>query len=167
MAYTNKTYVAFDADNDMHYYNLMKAWKQSENISFNFYDAHELNNLMQRSSEDTIKNKLKERLDNTKVFVLLVGEQTRFLYKFVRWEIEQALNRNLPIICVNLNGKRSIDTFKCPPLLKDKLVLHISFNSRILENALTDWEKLHYDFQKQEKTGDFYYNDDYYKKFNL
>jgi hypothetical protein len=36
MAYRNKTYVCFDADNDMRYYTMMKAWKQNENISFDF-----------------------------------------------------------------------------------------------------------------------------------
>jgi hypothetical protein len=51
-----------------------------------------------------------ERFRNTKVFVLLVDENTRYLYKFVRWEIEQALSREVPIIAVNLNGKRSRDT---------------------------------------------------------
>ena len=32
MAYKNKTYVCFDADNDIKYYNLMKAWKENETI---------------------------------------------------------------------------------------------------------------------------------------
>ena len=43
MAYRNKTYVAFDGDKDMRYYNLMKAWKQNDNTNFNFYNAHDLN----------------------------------------------------------------------------------------------------------------------------
>ena len=105
--YTNKTYVAFDADNDIRYYRLMQAWKKNNNTSFNFYDAHDLNNLMSYSSEETIKAKLSERLRSTKVFVLLVGDATKNLYKFVRWEIEQAIKRNIPIIVVNLNGKKS------------------------------------------------------------
>jgi hypothetical protein len=112
--YTNKTYVAFDADNDIRYYRLMQAWKKNDSTSFNFYDAHDLNNLMPYSSEDTIKAKLAERLRNTKVFVLLVGNRTKNLYKFVRWEIEQALKRNIPIIVVNLNSKRSEDSNLCP-----------------------------------------------------
>ena len=29
MAYRNKVYVSMDADNDLRYYYLMKAWKQS------------------------------------------------------------------------------------------------------------------------------------------
>jgi hypothetical protein len=28
MAYRNKVYVSMDADNDLHYYRLMRAWKQ-------------------------------------------------------------------------------------------------------------------------------------------
>ena len=43
MAYRNKTYVAFDGDNDMRYYQLMKAWNQNDSTSFNFHDAHDIN----------------------------------------------------------------------------------------------------------------------------
>ena len=39
MAYRNKTYVCFDGDTDMRYYNLMKAWKQNDNTDFNFYQV--------------------------------------------------------------------------------------------------------------------------------
>ncbi len=42
MAYKNKVYVSMDADNDLHYYYLMKAWKQNDNTEFNFYDAHDI-----------------------------------------------------------------------------------------------------------------------------
>ena len=44
MAYRNKVYVSMDADNDLRYYYLMKAWKQNDYSSFNFYDAHDINN---------------------------------------------------------------------------------------------------------------------------
>lgn len=40
--YRNKTYVAFDADSDIRYYRLMKAWKQSENSEFNFLNSDDL-----------------------------------------------------------------------------------------------------------------------------
>jgi len=55
MAYRNKTYVAFDADSDIKHYNTMKMWKANDNIDFDFHNAHELNNLRQNSTEDTIK----------------------------------------------------------------------------------------------------------------
>ena len=58
MAYRNKTYVAFDGDEDIHYYRLMQAWKQSDNTDFCFYDAHDLNNARDTSQEESIKNNL-------------------------------------------------------------------------------------------------------------
>ena len=119
MAYKNKTYVCFDADNDIKYYNLMKAWKENDSVAFNFHNAHEINNLREWSSEETIKRRLRERLANTKVLVVLIGESTRNLYKYVRWEIEYAVNNDIPIIGVNLNGKRKRDDL-CPPIMRDE-----------------------------------------------
>ena len=60
---------------------------------------------------------------NSKVFVLLVGEKTRFLYRFVRWEIELAIKKDLPIIVVNLNNKRTIDRSLCPAIARDTLAI--------------------------------------------
>lgn len=167
MAYTNKTYVAFDADNDIRYYRLMQAWKQNDNTVFNFYDAHDLNNLMSWASEETIKAKLRERLQSTKVFVLLVGEKTKFLRKFVLWEIEQAIKRSLPIIVVNLNGKRFKDEDLCPAALDDELAVHISFNQKIIAKALEEWEVLNKRYRGEGKSGAYRYNEESYKNLGL
>ena len=85
MTYRNKTYVCFDADNDIHYYRLMLAWKQNDNTDFQFYNAHDLNRLLPTSNEETIKRKLRQRLLNTKVFIVLIG-------------------RKHPILCINSYG---------------------------------------------------------------
>lgn len=167
MAYTNKTYVAFDADNDIRYYRLMQAWKNNSGNTFNFYDAHDLNNLMQWSTEETIKGKLRERLANTKAFILLVGENTKYLYKFVRWEIDQAIKRDVPIIVVNLNGKRSKDSNLCPPILNGELSLHISFNQKIIEKAVADWPNLHQSYKRENASSDYYYKDSIYSSLGL
>lgn len=167
MAYRNKTYVAFDADSDIHYYRLMQAWKQSDNTTFNFHNAHELNKLMPWSSEETIKDKLRERFQDTKMFILLIGEKTKFLYKFVKWEIEQALKRNLPIIAVNLNGKRSIDYDQCPLILKEELAIHVSFNPKIIQYSLENWEESYKNYLTQQKNGPFYYKETLYSDLGL
>lgn len=166
MPYRNKTYVAFDADSDIRYYRLMKAWKQSDNSEFNFFDAHDLTNIWQYSSEETIKRNLRERLMNTKIFVLLVGEKTKYLYKYVKWEIEQALSLDLPIIVVNLNGNRGLDDVNCPSILKDKLALHISFNAKIIQKSLENWRP----FMKiihLKKSRPFQYDETIYKHLGL
>lgn len=167
MPYRNKTYVAFDADSDIRYYRLMTAWKQSDHTDFNFYNAHDLTNIWQHSSEDTIKRSLRERLINTKIFVLLVGEKTKYLYRFVKWEIEQAQKMDLPIIVVNLNGKRGIDNDNCPLILKNYLALHVSFNAKIIQKSLEDWEPLYRNYKKENKTSAFHYNENVYKSLGL
>lgn len=117
MPYRNKTYVCFDGDNDYHYYSLMKAWKQNDGLPFNFFDAHDLNAARDTSLTESIRRQLRERLNNSKILVVLIGENTRYLYRFVRWEMEQALDLGLPIIGVNLNGLRQQDSIslRFPP----------------------------------------------------
>ena len=166
MAYRNKVYVSMDADNDLHYYYLMKAWKQNDNTSFDFNDAHDINTILDKS-EESIKRGLQERFRNTKVFVLLVGEHTRYLYKYVRWEIEEAIKRELPCIVVNLNGKRSLDSERCPALIRNNLAIHISFNSKIMQFALENWPESFENLKRDGEKGSYYYNDDIYKELGL
>jgi len=166
MAYHDKVYVSMDADNDLHYYNLMKAWKQNDNTNFDFRDAHDLNTILDKS-EASIKAGLQERFRHTKVFVLLVGEHTRYLYKYVRWEIEQAIKRKLPCIVVNLNGKRSMDSELCPPIIQNELAIHVSFNARILQYALEHWPDSDAQKRKDEESGAYYYKDSVYKELGL
>ena len=108
-----------------------------------------------------------ERLDNTKLFIVLVGEQTKFLYKFVRWEIEQALSQNLPIIVININGKREIDKDRCPPILIDKLALHISFNQKIIEKAIAEWISLDKELREKNDLTPRWYKADLYTQLGL
>ncbi len=167
MPYRNKTFVSFDGDSDMHYYRLMQAWKQHDGIDFNFYNAHDLNVARDTSQEASIKAQLAERMRNTKVFVLLIGENTRYLYKFVRWEIEQAIQRDLPIIAVNLNGQRSMDKERCPSLLREALAIHISFNVRIVQHSLDNWPSSHQRHRQQRESGPYYYKAEVYRELGL
>jgi sugar-specific transcriptional regulator TrmB len=167
MAYRNKTYVAFDADNDMRYYNTMKMWKQNDNIDFNFYNAHDIKSNPNKEGEDAIKRDLMERFRNSKMFVLLVGENTKYLYKYVRWEIEQAIARDLPIIIVNINNKRQIDEDLCPKIAKDTLAIHISFQAKILQYALENWESACIQCKNKEGNKSYFYKDSVYKELGL
>ena len=164
MAYRNKVYVAFDGDKDMRYYLLMKAWKQHERIEFNFYDAHDLMQARDSSAEASIKQSLRFRLNESKVFVLLIGESTKYLYKFVRWEIEQAISLGLPIICVNLNQSKMVDSLRCPAILANVISIHIPFRADILQFALENWPARHRQISSSslEKKEPRYYTDSVY-----
>lgn len=167
MSYRNKVYLAFDGDSDIHYYYLVKAWKQNDAIPFDFYDAHDLNYARDTSQEESIKRQLLIRLNNSKRFVLLVGEHTQYLYKFVKWEIEQAIRLDLPIIVVNLNGQRSMDNNRCPASLKNVSAIHVSFNASILQFALENWIWNSKDVPNGTFVGPYFYDDPIYEGFGL
>lgn len=145
----------------------MQAWHQSDNTPFSFYNAHDLNRTRDSSLETSIKRQLTERLTYTNAFVVLIGEKTRYLYKFVRWEMEQALSLGLPIIGVNLNGLRSQDSNRCPPIIKNALAIYTSFNARILQHALETWPHEHAVQRSCQATGPFFYDPDVYKRLGL
>lgn len=146
MAYKNKTYVALDYDNDSEAYILMKAWKGNDNVDFDFYDAHDLTTIREDSNEETKKASLRERMKNSKVLVLLIGDNTHFCSTWVKWEIELAQKHGLPIIAVNLDNDREYNSELCPATLRDKLALHISFNPTIMAYALDNWPSIHESF---------------------
>ncbi|ELP5713396.1 MULTISPECIES: TIR domain-containing protein [Enterobacter] len=166
MAYRNKTYICFDGDNDMAYYRLMTAWKSNDNFSFNFHNAHDMNSARDESLEESIKKQLRERFANSKTLIVLIGENTKNLTKFVRWEMDVALKLGIPIIAVNLNGSRQKDEL-CPRIIKNELVVFVSFNMKIIEYAMNNWPEYHNTFTKENKKASFYYTNKTYEALNI
>lgn len=139
MSYRNKTYVIFDGDTDRWAYVYMKGWKSNENVDFEFYDAHDVGGIRSDSEEETVKRHLRERFSLSSQVAVLIGEHTKNLYKYVRWEIEVAQALDLPIIGVNLNGQRQYHEYRCPPILRDTFTVHVSYNKNIIQHALDNW----------------------------
>lgn len=163
MAYKKQIYIAFDADNDIHYYYLMKAWKQNDNTVFDFKNAHEVNTINIFDSEQTIKRKLRERMESSKVFILLIGKHTKNLYKYVRWEIELAKEKGLPIICINLNQSREVDGERIPKIIRETLSLHICFGVKVLQYALDVWGNTHSRLSKEGESVPYIFPSETYK----
>ena len=166
MAYRNKTYVCFDGDTDMHYYRLMTAWAKHENFEFNFYNAHDLNTARDDSQEASIKRQLKERFANSKDFIVLIGEKTKNLRKFIPWEIEVAIGLNLPIVAVNLNDSRVQDD-RCPSTLKNELAVYVPFKEKIMTHAMNHWPADHEKYRKEGKKAPYRFNESIYQKLGL
>jgi hypothetical protein len=164
MAYRNKTYVIFDGDKDMWAYAYMLGWVKNERMEFNFFDAHDLKEISDRAGEIAIKRILKERLNNTKQAIVLVGDSTRYLYKFVRWEIETCLDMRIPMVVVNLNNNRRMDHERCPPIIKGTASVHVAFRARIIQQALDGFCE---NFAKYADQKDLSYNDDVYKRLGI
>lgn len=166
MSYRNKTYVIFDGDNDRWAYAYMRGWKENENIDFDFNDAHEIVDIRDDSEEETVKRTLRERFRNSKQVIVLIGEHTKNLYKYVLWEIEVAQELDLPIIAVNLNDSRQYDSERCPSLMKDQYIVHISFQMKIIQYALDNFPD-EYDNRGLNWVGNRQYNDSIYQSLGL
>src|SRR5262249_19007772 len=134
------TYVAFDGDKDMWAYGFMKGWSRNHRIDFELLDAHDLDNITSRARDEYyVKGKLRERMNQSRTFVLLVGEATKYLHKYVGWEIDLAIEMGLPIIVVNLNNKTSMDVDFCPAKVRDLCAVHIPFKLAAIRHALGNW----------------------------
>jgi hypothetical protein len=140
MGYQDPTYVIFDGDEDKWAYGFMKGWKKNKNVDFDFRDAHDLDTMTGRAqSEDYLKGKLRERMKQAAAVLELVGKKTKNLYRFVRWELDLALELRWPIIVVNLNNKREIDRDLCPPIIREHCIVHVPFKLEAIKHALDNW----------------------------
>jgi hypothetical protein len=160
------TYVIFDGDNDIWAYGYMKGWKALRNIDFDFRDAHDVHGLTRRATDEAyVKRQLAPVLRNAGQVIVLAGDSTRHLYKFVRWEIDLAIAHDRPIIVANLNKLRTHDPNRCPPLLDDVYAVHVSFERAIIRCALDHFPK-EYRNRGVEK-GPRYYTENVYRGLGL
>lgn len=166
MWYRNKTYVCLDFDADKSYYRLMQARKEHDKIDFDFHNAHDLNNIWSESQEDSIKRKLRERLQNTKNMIVLIWEKTKYKHKFVTREMEMALKLDIPIIWVNIKdgskSKRSIDNNLVPSIIKNELVIYVPFGQKIIKYALDNRPNSYTLHKKKWETWAHHYKDQVY-----
>ncbi|MBS1633218.1 MAG: TIR domain-containing protein, partial [Bacteroidetes bacterium] len=93
-----------------------------------------------------------------KIMLVLVGEKTKNLHKFVRWEQEVALSMNIPIVAVNLNGSKGRDNDLCPPIIRDQLVLHIPYKMATCRWAIDFWPEEYKTYKQNGKTGPYHLN---------
>ncbi|MDB5678385.1 TIR domain-containing protein [Sphingomonas bacterium] len=182
MAYRNGTYVAFHAEgssdptaSDIKYYRMMLAWHANDGSSFSFYNSHDKVAAVRDSSVDeTIKRSLRERLDNSKNMVLIVGQRTRFDTDFVPYEINYAAGTcGIPIIAAypgqGIIRNPSALSSLWPKALADRIangtasVIHVPFHQKTIENAIGQFS--HNQLPSGGGTG--IYSDSAYRSFGF
>lgn len=88
---------------------------------------------------------------------MLIGQDTRYKYKFVKWEAEVAIEQGYRIIGVNLDKWWKLNPATCPPIISSVGALFVSYYPQIVQYALND-------FQTSESHPWFYYNESVYKQ---
>jgi hypothetical protein len=169
LSYRNKTYVAF-ASEDIRSYRLMEAWRDNKNIDFNFYDAHDLYVARDGSLPETIRGRLRERMNNAKQLVILgssfAKKKGRNPSTFFGYEVATMLRLNLPVVVTNLDSDRRVDRNFIPdPLLdNDYYTVSVSFQPAIIKYALDHYAPT---YARSASTGPHYYEPSVYSSIGL
>ena len=142
MVYRTKTYIAGDWDGDKDAVEQLYKWKNSDYWSLDFHDAHDLTQARDSSLNCSIKRSLATRLDASKTFVLIVGNNTKTVRSgscqycasknsytgacargyyvdnrsYIEYECDKAVNDGLKIVVLYNAG--SVDKSKCPDSIK-------------------------------------------------
>ncbi len=169
MSYRNKTYVAFASEN-IHCYRLMQAWRESEHIEFNFYDAHDLFISRDTSQRETIRRNLRERMKSAKQIVLIGTDECRTKgndrNSFLGYEIDLILEFNLPVVIANVGGSRQVENKFIPQPLIDAnhYTVSVSFQPAIIKYALDNYTR---EFADKVKSGRHTYSAAQYQSIGL
>ncbi|MBN5177420.1 TIR domain-containing protein [Stenotrophomonas maltophilia] len=149
-----RTFVGFSST-DIRYYRLMQAWKANEHIDFNFTDC-QLETEINSENEAYIKSKCRERINMAGTFAVLIGQDTRSKHKYVRWEMEVALEKKCRIIGINLDGSRRVVDATCPPIIRNIGAIFVPFSPKIVAHALQNWV--------MQPNDDWHYKDEIYRQ---
>jgi hypothetical protein len=165
MAYRTRTYIAADWDGDHDAVEQLHKWNDSNYWSLSFPDAHELEQSRDTSKACSIKKSLKDRMDHSNRFVLIVGDHTKALTKgkcwlcpsydsrahychrghsvdnrsFIEFECEEAVRADIKVVV--LYNDTEADKSKCPEILRD-LGRHVAMVSYKDGNFYWDYQKV-------------------------
>lgn len=142
MLYKTKTYIAGDWTGDKDLIDKLYEWNNNGYWTLHFTDAHELTQARDTSLYCSIKKSLKERLNASKTFILIVGNETLSLTKgscqycasynswrkkcirggtvdyrsYIEYECEKAYLDDLRIVVIYKNA--AVQRAKCPEILR-------------------------------------------------
>jgi hypothetical protein len=133
----------------------MQAWKENVHIDFNFTDC-QLTTEINSDNEAYIKSKCRERINMSGTLAVLIGDDTRSKHKYVRWEMEVAIEKKCRIIGINLDGARAVVAATCPPIIKNIGAMFVPYSPKIVAYALENYV--------MKSSNDYHYKDEVYKQ---
>ena len=134
MYYRTRTYIAGDWDHDYDAVEMLHYWNDSSRYGLSFLDAHDLRQARDSSLNCTIKRSLADRMNASKTFVLIVGENTVSLRAGgCQYCSDYRTNPWITPTPYCTRGKtidnRSYITFECEKAVKDGLNIIVLYKS--------------------------------------
>lgn len=159
MVYRTKTYIAGDWTGDAAAIEQLHKWNESNYWSLSFTDAHDFIQARDSSLNCNIKRSLKQRLDMSKTFVLIMGNKTDSVtagscrycpeYKswlsscdrsgtidyrsFIKYECDKAVAAGIKIVV--LYNSTTVFRSKCPEAIRYKGT-HVAMKS----GTYSEWQ---------------------------
>lgn len=181
MVYRNGTYIAFHAGgtsdptaSDIRYYRLLKAWHEHGGIDFRFVNSHEkVAAVRDTSTKQTLRLSLKQRLNNSRNMVLIIGPTTKLDIDWVPFEIEYAVDVcAIPIIACYINYTKIMAPADLrdlwPAALAKRIenntvrTIHIPFQRKAIDTAIGQ-----FDFNNPPSTPLDYYTLEAHRFFGI
>ena len=127
-----------------------------EDNDFSFINSHEKTGAVRDTSQkETLKRSLRERLNNSKNMILIVGETTKLDTDWVPFELEYAIDDcKIPIIAAYPRYESILSpsqlSYLWPKALSERIqkgtahVIHIPFKKDPLKSAVSQFDFDHY-----------------------
>lgn len=123
--YRTKTFISGDWTGDRDLIDQLKSWNNNNSLGLSFVDVHEVTQSSDSSLPCSIKKSLRQRLNISKTFVLIVGKDTMTLTKgsCQYCNLYQAGYGYQSGYCLNRStvDNRSYIQYECEMALKDYL----------------------------------------------
>lgn len=159
MAYRTKTYIAGDWTGDKSAIEQLHKWNDSKYWGLTFNDAHDITQANDGSLNCSIKSSLAARMDLSKTFVLIVGNDTKTRRagecnycsyysnskcskgysvsnkSYIEYECDKAIRDGLKIVV--LYNAAKVDKTKCLDAVKD-VGTHTAM--QYIDNGTRNWD---------------------------
>lgn len=130
-----KVYIAADWDGDKKAVEQLQKWNESDRWSLSFPDAHDMTQARDDSLNCSIKRSLSLRLNASKTFVLIVGENTisvrsgscQYCRSYNHWGEFCARGMNIDY--------RSYIEYECEKAVNDRLKIVVLYNAAIINKT--------------------------------
>lgn len=136
--------ILFDEENQQNEIALIKKWNLNHHLTYIGY---------------TIKDKQLDlvSLDETEIFVILIGISTKFLSTQFTERVKSIIGSTKAILCLNINGFIGLNEDDCPRMLWDCGALHMPFDE---ENVRYSLNVIKLDTRIDNSTGSFHFRKD-------
>lgn len=162
MIYRTKTYIAGDWEGDQALIEQLEKWNSNGSLTLHYLSAHDLCSARDDSLNCSIKTSLKQRLDASKTFVLIVGAKTNSVtagscqHCADYGSYTQKCFRGKPL------DFRSYIKYECEYAIKNKLKIVVIYNYASIRKEMCP-EVLrhtgtHLNAYSRQKDGNYYWN---------